>query len=358
MERQKIAILYQAKPSPVLGGVQKPMKLGGYSDSGADIAYELHKSGKEIIVPSDNPNINNDFDWVFPDTKEGIQKAIEKGANLLWLNTVLYKNHVIEKFFNDDIRLVGQLPNIVDIHDDKFFTNELLRKNHIPIPKAELINIKELESYSTNIDVPVVVKPIRGRGSQGVTLAPSKKALDVQLESIFASKKYGEAIYIEQFLEGQEITVTVMPAGKYTINHTIKIFEKPWPLPAVKRFNHHNGIAPYSGLVAVTENSQVLDERELNSPSILEVYKHCIKAAGLVNIKAPIRIDCRADNNGKYFLFDVNMKPNMTGPSRTHRQNQDSLSLLSARKIGWDYQSLLENILRQSWKPGNHLDRK
>ena len=125
MEDQKIAILYQAKPSPILGGVQKPMKLGGYSDSGADIAYELYKNGKKIIVPSDNPDINKDLDWVFPDTHEGIQSAIDKGANTLWLNTVLYKNHMIEEFFHQNIQIIGQLPSQVDIHDDKFFTNEL-----------------------------------------------------------------------------------------------------------------------------------------------------------------------------------------------------------------------------------------
>ncbi len=354
MEIQKIAILYQAKPSPVLGGVQKPMKLGGYSDSGADIVYELKNNGKEVVLPVDNPDINHNFDWVFPDTFEGIQMAIDKGANTFWLNTVLYKNHVIEKFFHLDIQIVGQLPSQVDIHDDKFFTNELLRKNNIPIPKTELINSEDVKDFAVSMDFPVVMKPLRGRGSQGVVLVKSEKELDEQLNAIFTSKKYGKSVYIEQFLDGQEITVTVMPAGKYKINHQIKTFENPWPLPAVKRFNHNNGIAPYSGVVAVTENSKVLDDIDLHSPSILEVYKHCQIAAELVNIKAPIRIDCRANSNGKYFLFDVNMKPNMTGPSRPHRQNQDSLSLLAARKIGWKYIDLLANILWQAWKPDNY----
>jgi hypothetical protein len=38
---QNIAILYQAQLPPFKNGIQKPMKPGGYSDSGADIAYEL-----------------------------------------------------------------------------------------------------------------------------------------------------------------------------------------------------------------------------------------------------------------------------------------------------------------------------
>ncbi|MDI2089821.1 hypothetical protein [Commensalibacter oyaizuii] len=36
---QKIAILYQALPPPIIDGLRKDKKPGGYSDSGADIAF-------------------------------------------------------------------------------------------------------------------------------------------------------------------------------------------------------------------------------------------------------------------------------------------------------------------------------
>jgi len=141
-----------------------------------------------------------------------------------------------------------------------------------------------------------------------------------------------------------------MPKGNYVINDNEEYFNRPWCLPAVKRFNHNNGIAPYNGIVAVMENSEVLSNDELQASEIQDVYEHCIKSAELIGIKAPIRIDCRSNEQGKYFLFDLNMKPNMTGPSRPHRKNQDSLTLLSARKIGWGYFDLLNNILNQKWK--------
>ena len=48
---QTTAILYQSKLPPIKDGVQKPMKLGGYSDSGADIACELKKNGVRIVTP-------------------------------------------------------------------------------------------------------------------------------------------------------------------------------------------------------------------------------------------------------------------------------------------------------------------
>ena len=347
---QKIAILYQEKLPPIKGGIQKPMKLGGYSDSGADIAYELEKNGIRIVTPISNPNIKTDLDWVFPDTNKGIQDALDKGANTFWLNTVLYQSHEIENFFDRDIQFIGQLPSQVDIYDDKYFTNELLRKNKIPIPKTKLISIKNLTDYTLDIDFPIVVKPIRGRGSQGVSLVRNQKELDDKLNKIFSNNEYGNTVYVEQFLSGQEITVTVMPSGNYLIDNQKKIYKNTWCLPAVKRFNHEDGIAPYNGIVAVMKNSSVLENNELNSRKIIEVYRQCEKASELLNIKAPIRIDCRADEKGNYYMFDLNMKPNMTGPSRPHRQNQDSLTLLASRKIGWNYIDLLRNMINQAWK--------
>ncbi|MEM7381984.1 MAG: hypothetical protein AAF361_12410, partial [Bacteroidota bacterium] len=79
-----IAVLHQAKPPPPKDGIQKPMKPTGYADSGADIIYALRKKGYPVITAVENPDIQKDRDWVFPDTEEGIKEAIEKGARILW----------------------------------------------------------------------------------------------------------------------------------------------------------------------------------------------------------------------------------------------------------------------------------
>lgn len=354
---QSIAILYQSKLPPANNGIQKPMKPGGYCDSGADIAFELSINGLNVVTPNANPDTNTDLDWVFPDTKNGIKNALNKGANLFWLNTVLYKNHDIEYFFNQDIQFVGQLPSQVDVYDDKFVTNEFLRTHQIPIPRTELISLRNLSGYTLTFDFPMVIKPLRGRGSQGVSLVKTKNELDIKLDELLLAKTYGNSFYVEKFLEGQEITITVMPCGTYTIYRNETTYEKPWSLPAVKRINHKYGIAPYNGVVAVMKNSSVLEIDELNSDKIIEISRQCEKAAELIGIKAPIRIDCRADEHGTYFLFDLNMKPNMTGPSRPHRHNQDSLTLMAARKIGWNYMDLLNNMLRQTWKFNHEIPK-
>ena len=81
--KYKVAVLYQAAAAPEVDGIVKPMKDGGYADSGADIAYALKKQNIDIVTPVNGPELNKDLDWVFPDTEEGIQAAIDKGATIV-----------------------------------------------------------------------------------------------------------------------------------------------------------------------------------------------------------------------------------------------------------------------------------
>ncbi len=334
---------------PERNGISKPMKPGGYSDSGADIAYSLRKQNVTVVTPIDVPKVESDLDWVFPDTVEGLQAAIDKGANTLWTNTILYSGHPIETFIEKGIAVVGQIPKNTDLYDDKLFTNQLLRSHHLPIPESVTITEATRTEYVMNFSFPVVTKPIRGRGSQGVSLVQSKAELDRTINEMFHSRSFGSALYVEEFLSGEEVTLTVMPPGQYTIQGEKTEKTTHWSLPPVRRFNHENGIAPYNGTVAVINNSTVLSDEELQSDAMKILGMECEKAARLVNAKAPIRIDCRANAQGDYFLFDLNMKPNMTGASRPHRQDQDSLTALAARKIGWTFDDLIINILHQKW---------
>jgi len=75
-----------------------------------------------------------------------------------------------------------------------------------------------------------------------------------------------------------------------------------------------------------------------------------VAAAALVDARTAIRIDCRADRHGLFKLFDLNMKPNMTGPGRPGREDQDCLSAIAARASGWSYVDLLQAMLAAKWR--------
>jgi len=348
MNKFKVAILYQSKLPPQIDGIIKPLKEGGYSDSGADIAVAILQNNNRIITPVDSPRMKKDLDWVFPDSETGIKKAVVKGANLIWLNTVLYDKHPILKFKDNNILIVGQKPKHVEVFDNKFYTNNLLRDKHLPVPFSYILS--QDHSKRNKFNYPLVIKPIRGRGSQGVLVAHNEKDLKNGISKLISSKIYGNKAMIEEFLPGKEITITVMPPGNYIIKKKNVRKNNHWSLPAVERFNHIDDIAPYNGVVAVINNSKIVSDNELKSDEIKEISRKCEIAANLIDAKAPIRIDCRKNLNNYYQIFDLNLKPNMTGSSRTHRKDQDSLTMIAASGIGWSYQDLISNILAQHWK--------
>ncbi|MDN3641215.1 ATP-grasp domain-containing protein [Lutimonas halocynthiae] len=346
---KKIAILYQAGPAPTMEGVTKPMKQGGYSDSGADLAFALSKSEKMVVTPINTPRENVDLDWVFPDTEDGINSALDQKVEILWLNTVLYADHPIQKFKNKGLEIIGQDAEMVEIYDNKWTTNQLLSKNNIPIPEAFIIHKDTTNLSKIPFSFPLILKPIRGRGSQGVTFIEGEKELKSGLENLFESKLFGTSVYAESYLSGNEITVTIMPPGSYNLNGKKQLLKKHWCLPPVLRYNHQNGIAPYSGNVAVIHNSKVLSAKERKESNIQKVLSQCAQAASILKVKAPIRIDCRANQAGAYYLFDLNLKPNMTGNIRIGRKDQNSLSALAASAMGWSYTDLIMNIFDQKW---------
>lgn len=322
----KLAILYQQSEPPAKDGIRKPMKPGGYSDSGADIAYCLKSDGEEVITPAENPDVYRDTDWVFPDTKEGIELAISLGADTLWLNTVLFATHPITLYKGIDV--VGQEPSCAEKLDDKFGTNKFLKDRNLSV--IDEVRIGKDDLYEGLY--PCVIKPIRGRGSQGVVKCDTTEDFRRVRDDELKKKIYGDTLMAEEFLCGREITISVFPDGK--------------TLPTVERVAHKNGIAPYNGDVPVTQNSFAIKD---DTKELVKIKEDCVAASQALKIKGLVRIDCREDKNGVFKIFDFNAKPNITGGVRPHRKNQDCLTMIAARAAGLTYRDLLLKMLGTAW---------
>lgn len=358
MKTTPVAILYQALPPPLIDGLRKDAKPGGYSDGGADIAFALCTAGVNVVTPASMPNPSRALDWVFPDTAGGIRSAGAAGASVLWANTVLFEGHPLETVMAD-FDIVGQIPSAMQAFDDKYGTNILLAQAGLPVARSFLLSGTGKESVCALADVedacasrdmsfPMIVKPVRGRGSQGVTLVESLSDLRDAATALIEAATFGDMLMVEEFLGGDEMTVTVMPPasprpdGSRASTH--------WTLPPVYRFDQRGGVAPYNGDVPVTANSIAITPERLREPAIVAMIDGCVSAAALVDARTAIRIDCRADRDGTFKLFDLNMKPNMTGPGRPGREDQDCLSAIAARAAGWSYVDLLLAMFAAKWR--------
>lgn len=216
--------------------------------------------------------------------------------------------------------------------------NSLLRKDgRFRLPESRILNCAD-ESCTFGLTYPVVGKPIRGRGSHGVKVCHNEKQLMAHLRQILLESPL---VMVEEYLPGEEATVTVMPPSKDQPSY--------WSMPIVVRFNHEDGIAPYNGAVAVTSNSRVPSEVELASdPAYVDICRQCEQVAELLRVTAPIRIDVRrvsTEAKSSFAMFDVNMKPNMTGSGRPGRDDQSSLTAMAAERLGWSYGQLLKHML-------------
>jgi len=352
------AILYQALPPPVIDGLRKDAKPGGYSDGGADIGFALAGLGERIVTPVAQPDPAKAFDWVFPDTADGIAAAIAAGADVLWANTVLFEGHPLERVL-DSVDIVGQLPAAMQAHDDKFATNAALFRAGLPVARSFLVSAVARVGARTLADLdiamadaglkpPVIVKPVRGRGSQGVSLARDMAQVHAAVEALISSGAFGDTVMVEEFLDGEEVTVTLMPPASTTIGGGVS--PTHWALRPVRRVDQKDGVAPYNGDVPVTANSIAIDDGRLADPDVAAMIDACIVAARFVDARAAIRIDCRQGADGVFRLFDLNMKPNMTGPGRPGRDDQDCLSAIAARADGWSYPALLSSMLAARWR--------
>ena len=194
--------------------------------------------------------------------------------------------------------------------DDKEYVNNLLRKTgKFTLPRGWSISKPSSSEESLgrkleemHLPYPVVGKPIRGRGSYGVKVCSSLSVLEAHVSELLEESS---TVMIEEFLEGEEATVTIMPQSNDR--------DEYWALPIVTRFNHVDGVAPWNGVVAVTTNSRVVSEEEYKEDARYgEVARECEGVAKLLGGTAPIRIDIRRFKHGKgekFALFDINMKP-------------------------------------------------
>lgn len=174
-------------------------------------------------------------------------------------------------------------------------------------------------------------QPIRGRGSHGVAVVHNEEELRQHSAKLF---KECPEILAEEFLNGEEITIAIMPPGKFDVSaseiaktmlhpHRIPllIYERQqepvgtktthWTLPIVIRSQHINDITPYNGVQPVAENSAAIRPEQYvqDEAEYSKVEERVRRAGEIMGTVAVGRIDCRRNQQGEFKLFDVNMKP-------------------------------------------------
>ena len=118
---------------------------------------------------------------------------------------------------------LGQLQKLQSWKVVKCFAKEFMKRHAIPTAahaSFDADQYNQAESYINNYDGPLVLKADGLAAGKGVLMCRSKKEALEGLKELMVDAKFGEAgasIVIEEWMEGEEVSVFVMTDGeRYT----------------------------------------------------------------------------------------------------------------------------------------------
>jgi phosphoribosylamine--glycine ligase len=130
---------------------------------------------------------------------------------------------IVDLFEKNKLKIFGPSKKAAQIEASKSFAKKIMYKMNIPTGKAEIfVNYKDAINYLKNLKTfPVVIKADGLAKGKGVSIVKNLKEAKDILDKIMNKKIFGNAgnkVLIEEFLEGEELTILAFTDGK-----TIKI---------------------------------------------------------------------------------------------------------------------------------------
>jgi len=186
---------------------------------------------------------------------------------------------------------------------DKGITKRIFLSAHIPTPRSSLFSKADRKRDLTAIiladfTIPVVVKSASQGSSIGVMIVEDKGDL---AEAIHQAFKYSDAILVEEFIEGKELTVAIW--GN----------DEPEALPVIE-------IVPHSGRYDYQSKytkgaTEYLVPAKLADDITNSVQKIAIEAFTKLGCRGIARVDIMLDKKNNPYVLEVNTIPGMTATS-------------------------------------------
>ncbi len=125
---------------------------------------------------------------------------------------------IVDVFEAKNILVFGPRKNAAHIEGSKTFMKDLLKKYNIPTAAYEKFdNYEQALQYLQSRPVPIVIKADGLAAGKGVTVAFTREEAKTALKNIMIDKVFGESgsqVVIEEFLEGQEMSILSFVDGE------------------------------------------------------------------------------------------------------------------------------------------------
>lgn len=203
---------------------------------------------------------------------------------------------------------------------DKLRTKQVWQSLGIPTPRhAVLASESDCLQASTELGFPLIVKPAHEGSSIGMAKVNSADELIAAWQD---AAQYDSQVLVEQWIHGPEFTIAVLRGQVLP----------PIALGTPHVFYDYD--AKY-----IANDTQYRIPCGLDSAKEQELIDLTARACDAVGIEGWGRLDVMQDEQGRFWLLEVNTAPGMT---------DHSLVPMAARAAGLDFQQLVLAILAES----------
>ena len=203
---------------------------------------------------------------------------------------------------------------------DKLRTKQVWQSLGIPTPRhAVLASESDCLQASTELGFPLIVKPAHEGSSIGMAKVNSAEELIAAWQD---AAQYDSQVLVEQWIHGPEFTIAVLRGQVLP----------PIALGTPHVFYDYD--AKY-----IANDTQYRIPCGLDSVKEQELIDLTARACDAIGIEGWGRLDVMQDEQGRFWLLEVNTAPGMT---------DHSLVPMAARAAGLDFQQLVLAILAES----------
>jgi len=228
-----------------------------------------------------------------------------------------------------DIPYIGSDPQCLAICLDKALTKKLIVQAGIPTPAWRMItSLKELSAMSwQGFPFPAIVKPAYEGSSKGVhhnsLVDNQKQVIETVAEML---ETYSQPVLVEQFIDGDEITVGVIGNSPPKVLGIMRILPRK-----------NNNRFVYT--VEVKRDWKNLVDYEcpahLNEKTKDKVNSYSLKVFGVLECRDFSRIDFRVSADGMPYMLEINPLPGLGDYSDL---------VIMATKLGWKHEELIASV--------------
>jgi D-alanine-D-alanine ligase len=238
----------------------------------------------------------------------------------LGLHGSIGENGTIQGFLESlGVKYTGSDPLSSAICMDKNISKIIARDSKVNTPNWEIVT-RGQTIIGDNSEYPLVIKPNDQGSTVGLTIVHDESELGPALNLAF---NYSSGVMVEQFIEGRELTVTLiggkaLPVCEIIPSHELYDYECKYTSGMSKY------VCPADIDLDLTKRVQEITER------LFDVLK----------CRHYSRADFRLDDEDNLWFLEMNTLPGMT---------DTSLAPMAAKAAGFSFNDLIDRIVLQAW---------